>query len=635
MESRFMTDQTIDIREYPPAERHELAIDSFEGLPPGGVLTVVNDHDPSPLLHQLDATYDAFDAAATEVERRGRDEFHAHLRKRAESDASGETDLEAQITDALAGLTDPDLGVDLLEMDSIRFEATSFRGEDGPGDVRVALDAAGMSEEAVSTIEEEIVYRIRAETPVDDVAVRVNDGGSGGEVSAEEVMERLTDVQHPDRTTDIVDTGIVEDIEVEDRTVDVHVTDPSLKGDLDDYRGEFLEMIGQAAYNATGVAEVRIHAGDVVVPIEPPHEEDRPLADAPEAGGPPGADAPSPLQHGAQQANEAPPALELTDVESVVLVASAKGGVGKTTVATQLARGLADRDVDVGLLDADFTGPDVPQLLELEPQIAEGKVIDPVSVDSVDVMSVGLMENHPTAWNGEMVHNALFNLLEDVEWGVETLVVDLPPGASDTLMTFLQFVPIDGVVLITTPYPASIVDTEEGASLFREGDVPVLGVVANMTRFACPSCGDEHDLFPGEEIEAALEYPILAKLPFDPAVRSFEGDIPEPFQSLAETVEASVPTDRDVTVPDDAVDVRGMPEHGRYETVEDAFVAADPSETVTVVTERHPADIAVALVGVLDVDAPPSEVFEEYDVTALASDEWLLQVRKPAERARQ
>jgi len=630
-----MTDQTIDVREYPPAERHELVMEAFEELPPGEELTVVNDHDPSPLLHQLDATYDAFDAAATEVERCGSDEFHAHLRKRAESEASGEADFEAQITDALTGLTDPDLGVDLLETDAIRFETTPSKSGDAPDDVRIVLDAAGMSEEAASTIEEEIVSRIRTETPIDDISVRVDDGESGGEVSAEEVLDRLSDVQHPDRTTEIVDAGVVEEVEVEDRTVDVHVTNPSLEGDLDDYRGEFLDMIGQAAYNATGVAEVRIHVGDAVIPIEPPREEDRPLADTPKAGSPPGADAPSPLQHGAQQASEAPPALELTDVESVVLVASAKGGVGKTTVATQLARGLADQDVDVGLLDADFSGPDVPQLLELESQITEGQAIDPVTVGSIDVMSVGLMENHPTAWNGEMVHNALFNLLEDVGWSVETLVVDLPPGASDTLMTFLQFVPIDGVVLVTTPYPTSIQDTNEGASLFREGDVPVLGVVANMMRFACPSCGDEHDLFPGEEIEAALEYPILAKLPFDPAIRSFEGDVPEPFQSLAETVDASVPIDRDVAVPDDAVDVRGMPEHGRYEEVEDAFVAADPSETVTVITERHPADIAVSLVGVLDADAPPSEVFEEYDVTALASDEWLLQVRKPAERARQ
>jgi len=294
-----------------------------------------------------------------------------------------------------------------------------------------------------------------------------------------------------------------------------------------------------------------------------------------------------------------------------------------------LARGLEAGGGDIGLLDADFSGPDVPRVLDLEPRITEGEAIDPVEFEGLQVMSVGLMENHPTAWNGEMVHNALFNLMEDVDWNVDTLVVDLPPGVSDTMMTMLQFVPIDGVVLVTTPYPTAIADTNEGAALFREGDVPVVGAVLNMAGFECPTCGDAHDLFEAAEVDEDLEFPVLEELPFSDALRSFEGDPPERFVRLAGAIEEGIETDGEIEVPDDAIDVRGMPDRGRYEAVEDGFRTAEIGETLSIVSDRHPAGLAVSLIEMVGGDGGPTEVFEEYAVDSIAPDEWLLTVRKP------
>jgi len=627
-----MTEATLDLREKPPAERHTAVFGAFETLEPGEALTVINDHDPSPLLHQMEAELATFDAEASTVERAGSNRYEARLEKTSGPDGTDEGGThETSVREALATVMDPDLGVDVMESGLVKSIDVQTGGDSTPSEVTVRIEATGMDGSTVDDLEDEIEAAVGSGTTFDDVDVRRMGTGGGRSVSADEVLERLSDVSHPDQTTNVVETGLVSDVEVTDGAVTVSLDEPELAGDLEDIRGEFLQLVGEAAYNAYGVSQVRIDTGDAVVPIDPPREEDPPLADAPAAGGPPGASGPSPLEHGADQQASAPPTLDLVGIEDVIVIASAKGGVGKTTIATQLARSLSALDRDVGLLDADFSGPDVPQLFELEPQITEGTVVEPVDHDGLEVMSVGLMENPPTAWNGEMIHNALFNLLEDVDWTADTLVVDLPPGASDTLMTFLQFVPIDGVVLVTTPYPTAVADTNTGAALFREGDVSVLGVVVNMAGFACPSCGDEHELFPAADIDDALEYPVLAELPFSPEVRSFTGDPPSTLQALAETVAESLPVEEGSTVPDDAVDVRDLPEHARVEAVEDAFVARDPGTVLTVVSDRNPAGLAVALVDVLDVDESPSEVFETYEVDATASDRWVLRVGKPQE----
>lgn len=626
-----MSDPTLDVRDRPPADRHATVFDAFESLAPGESVTVVNDHDPSPLIHQIEYEFETFDAEASTVEHSGEDRFEARLVKGTAEQTNDEVDVSAVVADALQGVTDPELGVSVIDAGVIASVERTMSSESGKAGVIIELDTTGLPRSGLEELEASVESAVANEPMIDRVTVRRQAGDQGATVSVDEVRTRLADVSHPDLTEDVLTSEVVTDIDLAERTVTISVEESALPGDLGDFRGEFLELVGQAAYNAHGVAEVQIDTGDAVVPIEPPQTEDPPLADAPEAGGPPGTEEPSPLQHGVDQQSSAPPTLDLSGIENVVVVASTKGGVGKTTVATQLARSLSSQGQDIGLLDADFTGPDIPTLLGLEPQITEGSIIEPVEYEGIQVMSVGLMQNRPTAWNGEMIHNALFNLLEDVGWDAETLVVDLPPGASDTLMTFLQFVPIDGVLLVTTPYPASIADTNEGATLFKEGDIPVLGVVLNMATFACPNCDEEHDLFPTEDAAEALDYPVVTDLPFSREIRSFSNQPPDRFQTLAETIVEGVSASEEVTVPEDAIDVRGLPDHGRVETVEDAFIGLAPEEVLTVVSDRHPAGLAVALVDVVGVNGSPSEVFDEYAVAARDADEWVLRVRKPQE----
>lgn len=613
----------LDIRDLEPANRHERVHEAFEDLEPGGSLTIVNDHDPTPLLYELDSMYPLFDQNKTTVEQVDRNRFEAHLKKLEEANSSP----DEEIVELLRSVSDPELEVNVVDAGIVQSVELATARDGETNTAILELVAAGLGDGNLDRVEEDIRETLEAHEAVDEVTIRRQGGGYG--VNEGEVWDRLSDVQHPDLGIDVVEAEVISDIEASGGAVTLELDPSAFEQGLDDVRGEFIQLLGQAAYNATAATQVEIRAGRTTVPIDPPGGEDPPLAESPGAAGPPGMEGGSPLAQGMDQGTSASPTLDITGIDEILLVASAKGGVGKTTVATQLARGLASDDWSVGLLDADFAGPDIPQLLDLERSFTEGAVIDPVERDGMDVMSVGLMEGRPKAWNGEMVQNALFNLLEDIDWDVDTLVVDLPPGASDTLMTFLQFVPIAGVVLVTTPYPTSIDDTNEGAVLFREGDVPILGVVANMVGFVCPTCGDEHELFPATDIEAALDHPVLAELPFDPDIRTFDGSVPQPIRHLADTVTKSMPDEGSIEVPETAVDVRDAPEHGRYELVDDAFHGIEPGETLTVVSDHNPAGFAIALVDQLGLERSPSDVFEEYQVSARRSDEWVLQIRKP------
>jgi ATP-binding protein involved in chromosome partitioning len=651
-----MGKETIDLGELSHAERHDRVHEAFETLDAGETLRIVNDHDPQPLVRELDGQYDAFDAADYVLERRGEAEFVAEFPK-----ATAEMpDSEDRIRSALAEVDDPDLsGVDIVASGMVTDVSVSLDPESGEPEATIGLNTSGLSDDQLDALAEDVEVALQGAADIRRFQLVAGEsdpgtgsgagpgrgGGSPGDagsavqaVSEQGALERLGDVDHPDHGTDLDETGFVRGVTVDGAAVTVAVDLHQLSDASRARREELFDRMGSALYNTDGVRAVRVDTGEDVHEIDPPTEEDPAMTSTPGEGmgGPPETQGTTPLQQPEELgprgpgSGEAPPTLQFDDVDRVVVVGSAKGGVGKTTVATQLALGLDDAaDGDVGLLDADFSGADVPRLLDLEPRITEGAAIDPIPVEGLSVMSIGLMENHPTAWNGEMVHNALFNLLEDVDWDVETLVVDLPPGVSDTMMTFLQFVPIDGVVLVTTPYPTAVADTNEGASLFREGDVPVLGAVVNMAGFECPSCGDVHDLFEDGQ-PVSLEYPVLAELPFSEELRAVDGESPDGIRSLAETIDESVAAESDREVPDDAVDVREYPEHGRYEAVEDAFAAAAPEDEFTVLSDRHPAGLAVALLDRIDAEGGPAEVFETYAVTSLSADEWLLTIEKPA-----
>ena len=215
-------------------------------------------------------------------------------------------------------------------------------------------------------------------------------------------------------------------------------------------------------------------------------------------------------------------------VKNVIAVASGKGGVGKSTVAVNVAAGLADRGARVGLFDADVYGPNVPRMLGADepPMATEEETLVPPERYGMKLMSMDFLvgEDDPVIWRGPMVHKVITQLWEDVEWGaLDYMVIDLPPGTGDTQLTLLQSVPITGAVVVTTPQAVAVDDARKGLEMFGTHDTPVLGVVENMGGFRCPDCGGEHDVFGsggGEALADEHQLPFLGSIPLDPDVRT-------------------------------------------------------------------------------------------------------------------
>jgi len=410
---------------------------------------------------------------------------------------------------------------------------------------------------------------------------------------SERVREAVAAVEDPDLGTSAVESGLVTDVTVADGVATITV---DLAGFDPETAEEVTEALRREALSTPGVERAQVEG------------------DTPDDGGD-GVDRPD-------------------GVDTVIAVASAKGGVGKTTVSTQLARALAaDDDRDVGLFDADLYGPNVPELLGLDGPVTaddDGNA-RPIERDGLVAMSVGLIANDaPLAWRGAMAHDAVTELFEDTAWGdLDALVVDLPPGTGDIVLTALQGLPVDGAVLVSTPYPTSVADTARSATLFQENAVPVLGTVVNMDGFTC-DCGREHDLFPDADLESELDAPVLADLPFDERVREVDGPVPEEFAALAGRVTARVEEEHDVEVPDHALDIRGLPPQVRHEQAVEEFKALSPGETFYLVNDHDPSPLAAMLAEVVGDEASPDEAFERYDVRRQAPDEWVMAVSRPA-----
>jgi len=422
----------------------------------------------------------------------------------------------------------------------------------------------------------------------------------------DEVEASLRKVRDPDVDKNVFEAGLVEDVAVTDGAV-------TIVADLDDFRPKEAEQVTTAMVRAVSQVEGVEHA----------HVERA----APGARGDPDRE------------------TGLANVDRVIAVASAKGGVGKSTVATHVACALAgnagdgadsagDSDASVGLFDADIHGPNVPELLSVSGPVYSDDDGNPLPVETAGlrVMSVGLMESGaPLAWRGAMAHDALTELFEDTAWGdLDTLVVDLPPGTGDVVLTTLQEVRLDGVVVVTTPFHAAVTDTARSLALFRENDVPVLGVVANMAGFTCPSCGDEHALFEGEGPLAGLDAPVLAELGFDPAVQETPrpGDVPEAMAALGEGVAGRVEDIWSVEVPDDAVDLRGIDAEARHDRVESGFRETGSGESFVLVSDRDPAPVRSFLATLAD-GIDDADDLDPFEVRRPNPETWLLRTEKP------
>lgn len=223
------------------------------------------------------------------------------------------------------------------------------------------------------------------------------------------------------------------------------------------------------------------------------------------------------------QSGQAP----LPGIKNVIAVASGKGGVGKSTVAVNLALALAQEGARVGILDADIYGPSIPRMLGVsgQPKTPDGKTIEPMESFGLQLMSIGFLveEDTPMIWRGPMATSALQQLLHQTRWqDLDYLIVDMPPGTGDIHLTLVQQTPVAGAVIITTPQPIALLDAAKGLKMFEKVKVPVLGIIENMSVYLCPNCGHEEAIFGqggGEQLAQKYNVPLLGGLPLDTRVR--------------------------------------------------------------------------------------------------------------------
>jgi len=238
-----------------------------------------------------------------------------------------------------------------------------------------------------------------------------------------------------------------------------------------------------------------------------------------------------------QQENRAP----IPGVKNLVAVASGKGGVGKTTVAVNLAIALKNLGASVGLLDADVYGPNVPVMLGTneQPRAIDQQTIIPVEAYGIKMISMGLLNpgDKPLIWRGPMLHSVIQQFLRSVQWGeLDYLVVDLPPGTGDVQLTLIQSVAVTGTVVVTTPSIVSLADVRKAIEMFRQVNVEILGVVENMSYFNCPHCNGRIDVFghgEGQVMARSFGVPFIGEIEVDPQIR-IGGDTGKPVASLGE-----------------------------------------------------------------------------------------------------
>jgi ATP-binding protein involved in chromosome partitioning len=229
--------------------------------------------------------------------------------------------------------------------------------------------------------------------------------------------------------------------------------------------------------------------------------------------------------HSAAAANQPEESL-LPGVKHIIAVSSGKGGVGKSTVTVNMAVALKQEGYAVGIMDADIYGPNIPMMIGVRKEpIKEGDKITPAEGQGVKVISMGFFvpEDTPVVWRGPMVHSAIQQFFRDVVWGeLDYLLIDLPPGTGDVPLTLSQLVPLTGAITVTTPQEVALSDVRKGMTMFKKVNVPLLGVVENMSYFVCGHCGERTEIFSfggGEQAAKKFDVPFLGRVPLDPAIR--------------------------------------------------------------------------------------------------------------------
>ncbi len=333
------------------------------------------------------------------------------------------------------------------------------------------------------------------------------------EVTKEQVLETLKTVRGPDLEHNIVELGMVSDVFISDGKVYFSITVPA-------ERAKELEPLRLAAERVIkempGVkgALVALTADKKAATSAPAA---RPAAQADHS------------HHGHSHAPQQPRTAKIgvPGIGAIIAVASGKGGVGKSTTAVNLALGLQANGLRVGILDADIYGPSMPRLLKISgrPTQIDGRIINPMENYGLKVMSMGFLVDEETAmiWRGPMVQSALLQMLREVAWGeLDVLVVDMPPGTGDAQLTMAQQVPLAGAVIVSTPQDLALIDARKGLNMFRKVEVPVLGIVENMSYFVAPDTGTRYDIFGhgGARREAErIGVPFLGEVPLTMNIR--------------------------------------------------------------------------------------------------------------------
>lgn len=340
-------------------------------------------------------------------------------------------------------------------------------------------------------------------------------------IETDKVLAQLRRVKGPELTGNIVDLGLVSGVVAEGDKVTFSVSVPAqLAAQLEPLRA----AAEKAALSAEGVgrAVVTLTAANEAAPAPEP-EPVRPAPKVAQAG-----DVPPPMLGRAQRQAGPAPKAPVPGVGAIIAVASGKGGVGKSTTSVNIALALAANGLRVGILDADIYGPSMPRLLRVSgrPDAGENNVIEPLEAYGLKVMSMGFMvdEDEPMIWRGPMVMQALTQMLREVNWGeLDVLIVDMPPGTGDAQLTMAQSVPLSGAIIVSTPQDLALIDARKGLAMFRRVEVPILGLVENMSTFICPDCGGHHDIFGhgGARNEAArIGAPFLGEVPLEMSIRS-------------------------------------------------------------------------------------------------------------------